>query len=77
MAQSQIALEVSDQGFDFHNAHADSRVAWSAYIAWGEVKSVFIVMPQPRAYIAIPKRALTDEQLTEFREMLRRNIGSK
>jgi YcxB-like protein len=77
MAQSPINLEVSDQGFEFHNDHADSKVAWSAYIAWGEVRSVFVIMPQPRAYIAIPKRAFTDEQLTEFRDMLRRNIGKK
>jgi len=76
VAQSPITLDVSEQGFEFHNAHADSKVAWSAYVAWGEAKSVFVVMPQPRAYITIPKRAFTDEQQAEFREILRRNIGS-
>jgi YcxB-like protein len=74
MAQSPITLDASEQGLEFHNAHADSRVAWSAYVAWGEVKSVFIIMPQPRMYIAIPKRAFAGEQVDEFREMLRRNI---
>jgi hypothetical protein len=77
LAQSPITLDVSEQGFEFHNAHADSKVAWSAYVAWGEAKSVFVIMPQPRAYIAIPKRAFTEEQLTEFREMLRRNVDKK
>lgn len=74
IAQSQISLNISDQGFESHNAHADSRVAWSAYVAWGEAKSVFILMPQPRIYVAIPKRAFTEEQQTEFREILRRNV---
>ena len=73
-AQSQITLDASEQGLEFHNPHADSKVAWSAYVGWGEVKSVFIIMPQPRIYITIPKRALAGEQVDEFREMLRRNI---
>jgi hypothetical protein len=34
-------------------------------------------MPQPRAYIAIPKRAFAADQIGEFREMLRSNIGTK
>jgi hypothetical protein len=76
-AQSPIILDVSDQGLEFHNAHADSRVAWSAYVAWGEAKSVFVIMPQPRMYITIPKRAFREEQVREFREMLRRNVGTK
>jgi len=77
MAQSPITLDISEQGLEFHNAHADSKVAWSAYVAWGEVGSVFVVMPQPRAYITIPKRAFGEGQVGEFREILRRNIGNK
>jgi hypothetical protein len=77
MAQSPITLKVSEHGLEFHNAHADSRVAWSAYVAWGETKSVFVIMPQPRAYITIPKRAFGEEEVGEFREILRRNVGKK
>jgi hypothetical protein len=77
MAQSPITLDASEQGLEFHNPHAESKVAWSAYIGWGEAKSVFILMPQPRMYITIPKRALDEEQLAEFREILRRNIRNK
>jgi hypothetical protein len=40
-------------------------------------KSVFVIMPQPRLYIAIPKRAFSEEQISEFRELLRRNVGKK
>jgi hypothetical protein len=74
LAQSPITLFVSEQGLEFHNVHADSKLAWSAYMAWGEVKSVFIIMPQPRAYVPIPKRAFSSDQQSEFRELLRRNI---
>jgi hypothetical protein len=75
--QSQVSLDVSEQGLETHNAHADTKVAWTAFVDWGEVSSVFIVMPQPRVYIAIPKRAFNERQLEEFREILRRNVGKK
>jgi hypothetical protein len=77
MAQSRIDLDASEQGLEFHSPHAESKVAWSAYVAWGEGKSVFVLLPQPRAYITIPKRAFAEDQVGEFREMLRRNIGEK
>ena len=74
MAQSPISLEASEQGLAFHGPHADSKVAWSAYVGWGEGKSFFVLLPQTRVYITIPKRAFTEEQQSEFREMLRRNV---
>lgn len=73
-AQSPMAVEASDEGLVVQTAHGNSNVGWSAYIAWAEGKSVFAVLPQPRIYIPIPKRAFTAEQLSEFRELLRRNI---
>jgi len=76
-AQSPMTVEASDVGMTVQTAHANSNVSWSAYVAWAEGKSVFVVLPQPRIYIPIPKRAFSDEQLDQFREILRRNIGSK
>ncbi len=74
MAESPITLDSSETGLQFHSAHADSKVSWSAYVGWGESKSVFVIMPQPRIYIVIPKRAFSEGQVGEFRELLRRNI---
>lgn len=76
-AQSPITLDVSERGLEFHNIHSESKAAWSAYVAWGEAKSVFIIMPQPRLYITIPKRAFNEGQLVEYREILKRNISNK
>jgi hypothetical protein len=75
--QSPITLSASEQGLEFHSQHTDARIAWSAYVAWAEAKSVFIIMPQPRIYSTIPKRAFGADQIGEFREMLRDNIGKK
>jgi hypothetical protein len=67
-AQSATTLNISDAGLEIHSAHTDSKVAWSAYVGWAESKSAFVIMPQPRIYIPIPKRAFSEEQLGEFRE---------
>lgn len=73
-AQSPVTFEASEAGLEFHSAHGDSKVSWSAYVGWGESKSVFVIMPQPRIYVTIPKRAFAEEQVGEFRELLRHNI---
>ncbi len=69
-----MTMEASDTGLTVHTAHADSKASWSAYVAWAETKSVFVILPQPRIYVPIPKRAFTPEQLVEFRELLGRHI---
>lgn len=76
-AQSPHTVEISEEGLEIHTAHADSKVLWSAFVAWSERKSVFVILPQPRIYVPIPKRAFTEEQQAEFREILRRNVGKK
>jgi|HubBroStandDraft_4_1064222.scaffolds.fasta_scaffold09410_3 hypothetical protein len=73
-ARDPMTLTVSESGLHMRSRHADSQIAWSTFIDWREEKSVFVVFPQPRTYVPIPKQAFTDEQLTEFRETLSRNI---
>lgn len=75
-AQNRISIEVSDSGVNIQSVHTESQAAWSAYVGWAEDKSIFVILPQPRIYIPVPKRAFTSGQLDEFREILRRNVGS-
>jgi YcxB-like protein len=76
MPSAQIPMTViaTDSGMQIRSSHYDSQVSWSTYIGWAEDVSVFVLFPQPRIYVPIPKRAFTSEQLDEFRELLRRNI---
>jgi hypothetical protein len=73
-AHNPMTIDASDSGLQIHSVHTDSKVAWSAYMAWGEYKTVFVILPQPRIYVPIPKRAFTAEEESEFRELLRRNV---
>lgn len=74
-AQTPMTMAVSDSGMHVRSKHYDSQVNWSTYIGWAEGKSVFVLFPQPRIYVPIPKRAFSNEQLEKFREILRRNVG--
>jgi hypothetical protein len=76
-AQDPMTVIVTDSGMQIRSPHYDSQVNWSTYIGWAEEESVFVVFPQPRIYIPLPKRAFTVDQVGEFREILRRNVGSK
>jgi hypothetical protein len=76
-AHAPLTLTVAESGMQVHCEHYDSTLSWSTYIGWSEGQSVFVLLPQPRIYIPIPKRAFNQEQLAEFREILKRNIGKK
>jgi len=76
-AQIPVTVAVTDSGLRTQSQFGDSQVAWSAYMGWGEEKSVFIILPHPRIYVPIPKRAFTAEQVNEFREILKKNIVAK
>ena len=74
LTASPITLEISDRGLHFRSVVEDSQVSWSAFVGWGETENVFSLFPNRQASFPIPKRAFTDQQQTEFRETLRRNI---
>jgi hypothetical protein len=73
-AQTPMELEISEAGLRVRSVHSDAECKWSAYIGWAEDQSVFVLFPQPRIYIPIPKRAFTPEQEITFRETLARCI---
>src|SRR5689334_20231291 len=61
-AQPPMTIEVSDLGLTLNSSYADSKLSWSAFVAWAEGKLVFVLLPQPRTYFPIPKRAFTADQ---------------
>lgn len=76
-ANTPITLTATDEGLHFRSQQTDSRVNWSAYVNWVEEKTIFALFPNPRVFIVIPKRAFGADQLSEFRELLRRKVKQK
>lgn len=75
--QAPFTVEASDSGIHFQSVHGDHRLAWSTYVGWTEEDSVFVILPQGQIGFPVPKRAFTEEQLAQFREILHRKVGRK
>jgi len=52
-----------------------SDVEWKNYIRYVESKRQFLLYLSPAAFNMVPKRALTSEQVSEFRTLLAQNIS--
>ncbi len=76
-ANAPTTLGIDDSGLRFGSQHADSSVAWSAFVKYLEGKDVIALFTSPLCFKVIPKRAFTAEQLTQFRETIQRNIQLK
>ncbi|HKM47341.1 MAG TPA: YcxB family protein [Terriglobales bacterium] len=74
-AKTPTTLEAAESGIHFRSQYTDSKLAWPTFVGWAEEKTVFALLPNPKIFIAIPKRAFSLDQLTEFREMLRKNVA--
>ncbi len=75
-SQDPTTVSITDSGMHIRSPRYDSQVAWSTYIGWAEDDSVFVLFPQPKIYVPIPKRAFTGDQVDEFRGILQHNVGS-
>jgi hypothetical protein len=84
-ARSQYAKQPSAQGArtlgtDATGVHwrwsgGASDVEWKTYMRYVESKSQFLLYLSPATFNMVPKRALTPEQLSEFRTLLAQNIS--
>jgi hypothetical protein len=76
-AQLPTTLTTSDEGLHFASSHSSGNASWKMYVRFEETKDNFVLFSSPVVFHPIPKRAFTPEQLTEFRTLLQRHIGSR
>jgi hypothetical protein len=50
---------------------------WKGIHYFREDKNVFLLYLAPAKFLAIPKRVCTEEQITEFRSLLSRQVKPK
>lgn len=74
--KDKVRVHVDDCGTRFIYASGDSNTQWSGYIRFQETNNLFLLYVSKPMFRPIPKRALSDEQVSEFREMLQNKIAS-
>ena len=74
IAQAEHSLEISDTGIDSRTPLANSSISWDSLVDWVEGKTVFAIFLSSVSFFPIPKRAMTDSQQDEFRNLLRDKV---
>ncbi|AFY32762.1 YcxB family protein [Calothrix sp. PCC 7507] len=77
-AKSDISVETTEEGLQITTQSSDSRLKWSLYTHWKETPNLFMVYQSHNCFNIFPKRAFSsEEQVNEFRALLRTNLQNK
>ena len=72
-----ITLEVAKEGLTMSSSSFQSNLKWQIYTHFIETKNLFMVYQSKQIFNVFPKRAFSnDEQIHEFRELLRTKLGN-
>jgi hypothetical protein len=63
------------KGIAFRSLHGDSRWPWGDFYRWHESPKCLVLWQGDRTYLCLPKRVLTDGQLSGIRGFLRGAVG--
>ena len=72
-----MEVKVEDEGITYTSAHSQSKLLWSAFEKWLESGKNFLMYTQPNLFFIVPKRALSEEQISAFRDLLRSRIANQ
>lgn len=75
--QSARSVKVDDAGLRSSWDGGSAESAWKNYIGIFESKNEILLYTSPACFNILPKRALTPEQLEEFRTLAKENISTK
>jgi len=70
-------LDISESGLSSRTSVSESRLTWDVFVGWEEVEGVFSLFPSPISYYPVPKRAMTSDQMDEFRALLRAKLSPR
>jgi len=68
-------LTLDEGGIGVEGQYSSGHMDWKAIHSFREDEKVFLLYLAPARFIAIPKRAGTEEQATELRSLLSRQVG--
>ena len=74
--KGKIRFVGDDSGTQFIYTTGDSNTQWSGYVRYRETKHLFLLFVSDAGFRAIPKRAFSAEQASQFRNLLNQRIPS-
>jgi hypothetical protein len=73
--QGEISIGWDAEGVAFIAKAGQSRIAWDDYFKWLENESVLVLFQSENLLNVLPKRCLTNDQVTEVRRRLEAALG--
>lgn len=73
-AKLQRVVAISEEGIYSRTSASESRLAWEVFVGWAEAERVFVLLPNAVSFFPVPKRAMTDDQQRELRDLLRAKL---
>jgi len=70
----KLSFDADDEGIRFAGGTFSSKLAWPHFVKYVEDDKVFLLYQNSQVFNLVPKRALSQEQITTLREYLQRNI---
>ncbi|HYQ17409.1 MAG TPA: YcxB family protein [Polyangiaceae bacterium] len=77
LGEGKMTFRFDEQGMSIDSKLRQMRYAWPALARYLEAPESFIVYPTPRSLFVVPKRAFTEAELPEIRELLQTRIVQK
>ena len=68
-------VEISGEGVKEKGPTGSSEYTWAAFDKFAEDEKCFVVFQPTLVFHIVPKRGLSQEQIAEFREYVRRNLS--
>jgi YcxB-like protein len=74
-AQAIHTVDFSEAGIHSRNSLSETTLEWGSLVDWKEARGVFALFLSPISFFPVPKRAMTETQLEEFRNLLAAKVG--
>jgi len=75
-ARGPRTMELSSTGVHWRWDGGQADVEWKNFIRILESKNLFLLYTSPACFNIVPKRALTPEETTEFRDLFERHLSA-
>ncbi len=76
-AGAHRTVDISDEGITSRTDSSDSRLSWTGVSKWIENRRVFVLYLSPVSFFPIPKRAMSEAQAADLRELLKQHVSAK
>jgi hypothetical protein len=75
--QSPRTMSANENGVRWRWDGGNADLAWNNFVHFMETPGLFLLLPAPKIFNVVPKRAFGPEELEAFRSLVKRNVRER